>query len=360
MILTYKYRLKDRRAKTTLSRCAIAVNQVWNFCVETHRKIQRIRKQGPFVFWPNHIDLKNLAAGTSKELGIHAQSVQSTCRRFVIGRDKHKKCPRFRASSGPRRALGWIPFQEQSRQIEGNRITYLGKQYRFFGAEQRPIPSSAKGGCFVEDAQGRWWVCFHVEVEENLTTGAGEVGIDLGLKNLATTSSGEQINNPQSYKTLETKLATSQRARNSKRVKSIHSKIKNVRRDHLHKVSCKLANANRLIVVGNVSSSKLAKTRMAKSVLDAGWSILKNMLEYKASRHQAIFKVVDERFTTQTCSTCGSLPESRPQGIAGLGVREWVCSSCGANHDRDVNAAKNILRLGQSALPLAEESRKAA
>ena len=95
---------------------------------------------------------------------------------------------------------------------------------------------------------------------------------------------------------------------------------------------------------------------MAKSVLDAGWSTFRAMLAYKS----AGYVEVDERFTTQTCSSCGALPPERPKGIAGLGMREWCCSDCGATHDRDVNAARNILALGRSAAPPAGESWEAA
>ncbi len=89
---------------------------------------------------------------------------------------------------------------------------------------------------------------------------------------------------------------------------------------------------------------------MAKSVLDAGWSIFRTMLEYKAIRRRGVYVVVNERNTTRTCSSCRSIPESAPKGVKGLGIREWVCSMCHAVHDRDVNAAINILRLGHQAL----------
>ena len=360
MILTYKYRLKDNHAKTTLRRMAWAVNQVWNFAVETQRKVQTMYKQGLSKKWPSHFDLQKLTAGTSKDLGIHAQSIQCVCEQFAKSRDQHKKCPRFRASGGPKRSLGWVPFQEQSRQVEGNSITYLGKSYRFFGAKRRPLPSITKGGAFVEDARGKWWVCFHVEVD-SLPLGKGEVGIDLGLKTLATCSDGEKISNPTSYRKLEAKLATAQRAGKRVRAKAIHAEIANQRRDYLHKESTKLANANRLIIVGNVNAAGLAKTRMAKSVLDAGWSMFRSMLRYKASRHGATFLEVNESFTTQTCSRCGDCAsDGRPKGIAGLGIREWRCSSCGASHDRDVNAARNILALGRSVAAPVEGSRRSA
>ena len=129
-----------------------------------------------------------------------------------------------------------------------------------------------------------------------------------------------------------------------------HAKIANRRKDFLHKVSAEIAKSYGTIVVGNVSSEKLAQTRMAKSVNDAGWSMLRNMLSYKAIRHGGSYIAADERMSTQTCSVCGSLPSSRPRGIAGLGIREWRCCDCGTVHDRDVNAARNILRVGLGTL----------
>ena len=358
MILTYRYRLKDNSAKKTLRRHAFACNQVWNYCNAYQRDIEaRYRAGAPKRKWPSHFDLQKLTKGTSKEFGVHAQTVGSVCEQFAKSRDKAKHSLRFRASGGARRALGWIPFQSQSRQIADNTITYLGKQFRWFGNARRPLPDSAKGGAFVEDARGKWWVCFHVEVADDLPTGNGEIGIDLGLKTLAATSDGEIIENLRHTATWAQRLARAQRARNKRRIKAIHAKIANARKDHLHKVSCRLARENALIIVGNVSPSRLAKTRMAKSVLDAGWASFKTMLSYKASRHSALFVEVDERFTTQMCSCCGSIPGSSPKGMGALGMREWVCSECGESHDRDVNSARNILKLGRSAAPRVDESR---
>lgn len=358
MILTYKYRLKGKRAVRDLRRLARAVNFVWNFCTETQRVTQRRYRFGESTHWFSRYDLQHLAAGTSKDLGLHAQSVQGICEQFVKSRDQHRKCPRFRASQGPKRSLGWVPFSYQSRQITSGSVTYLGQTYRFFGAKRRPLPSTAKGGAFVEDASGRWWVTFHVDLTDERATGTGEVGIDLGLKTLAALSTGDKIENLHVYRQLEVKLSSAQRAGKKTRVRAIHAKIANVRSDHLHKASAKLARENKLIVVGNVNASALAKTQMAKSVSDAGWSAFRNMLHYKASRHGATYLEVDESFTTQTCSRCGARPDGRPKGITGLGIRSWVCSECGASHDRDVNAARNILAIGLSAQPRVDESRK--
>ena len=99
-----------------------------------------------------------------------------------------------------------------------------------------------------------------------------------------------------------------------------------------------------------MSPKPLAKTRLAKSVLDAGWTDLKRMLAYRAIMHGGSMLEVSEAYTTQVCSNCGALPASRPKGIAHLRIREWTCSHCGSVHDRDVNAARNILRIGLDTL----------
>ena len=152
---------------------------------------------------------------------------------------------------------------------------------------------------------------------------------------------------PSFYRKSEEKLAKSQCARKTKRVCAIHAKVANRRKDFLHKASNKLARKYGLVVVGDVSPSKLAQTDMAKSVLDAGWSRFKDMLSWKLRlRSGGMLLEVSERFTTQICSECGCVPPSRPKGIADLGIREWTCSGCGTRHDRDVNAARNILRVG--------------
>ncbi len=186
-----------------------------------------------------------------------------------------------------------------------------------------------------------------VEVEAEQGTGKASVGIDLGCKETATDSNGYKLKGRE-YRELEEDLGLAQRAKNKKRAKAIHAKIKNRRVDALHKYSRKLVNENAAIFVGNVSSQKLVKTKMAKSVLDAGWSTLKTLLEYKSAHAGIVFAEINESYTTQTCSCCGSRQNS-PKGRAGLGIREWTCE-CGVTHDRDINAAKNILALGHERL----------
>jgi putative transposase len=145
-------------------------------------------------------------------------------------------------------------------------------------------------------------------------------------------------------------LGIAQRAGKKNRTRAIHAKIKNQRQNDLHQFSSKLVKANAAIFVGDVASAKLVKTKMAKSTLDAGWAMLKTMLEYKSHQAGIVFEVVNESYSTQTCSCCGVIPASSPKGRAGLRIREWVCSECGVEHDRDTNAAKNILAAGHRRL----------
>jgi len=132
------------------------------------------------------------------------------------------------------------------------------------------------------------------------------------------------------------------------RARAIHAKIANRRKDFLHKLSTRLTRANGAIFVGDVNASALAKTRQAKSVLDAGWSAFRTMLRYKCADAGVWFDEVDEAFSTQTCSVCHS--RTGPKGREGLGIRGWQCRICGAIHDRDVNAAQNILAAGHRRL----------
>ena len=353
VIITYKFRIKDSSARKHLGRLALAANQVWNFCAATQREAQRRRQMGTQARWPTHFDLVKLTTGCAADLGLHSDTVAAVCGRFTVSRDSNKGIPRFRSSFGPRRNLGWVPMIPRAFRLRDGAIRHRGRTYRFW--KSRPIPDDIRTGSFIEDARGRWYVTFECEVPEDRPTGNGKVGIDLGLKSLATMSGGEIVAPPQTYRRYEAKLAVAQRAGNKARVRAIHAKIEATRRDFLHKLSTRIVRENGFIAVGDVNSSKLAKTRMAKSVRDAGWHSFKNMLAYKARRHQACFIEVDERWTTQTCSSCGALPESRPKGIAGLGMRHWDCSDCGASHDRDANAAQNILRVGLERQPLAGE-----
>jgi IS605 OrfB family transposase len=220
-----------------------------------------------------------------------------------------------------------------------------------------------RAGNFSEDARGRWYlnVCVPAaqraggernkpSVESILDRSIPSIGIDLGLREFAAFSDAglPPVEAKRFYRDLEPKLRQAQRARKRHRTRAIHAKIKNRRNDFLHNLSTRLVKANGAIVVGNVNASALAKTHQAKSVLDAGWSAFRTMLRYKCDDAGVWFDEVDEAFSTQTCSVCNS--RTGPKGREGLGMRGWKCILCGAVHDRDVNAAHNILAAGHRRL----------
>lgn len=337
MQLTYKFRLRDKHG-AELNRQARAVNYVWNYCNETQQKAVQSRRK-----WLSAIDLMRLTAGSGKLLNIHAHTIQKVCQKYDRSRlVKNKPWLRWRC----RKSLGWVPFNTGHVSFDGETFKFRGVRYETMHLRDLPVGVKIAAGSFNADSKGRWYLNVCVDVATDDHAPLNRVGVDLGLKDLVTLSDGRKIEMPRFYRKSEAALAIAQRARKTKRTRAIHAKIANRRKDFIHKLSHQLSKEFGLIVIGDVSASNLAQTRMAKSVLDAGWSDLKRCLSYKSIRNGGSTLEVSERLTTQMCSACGSLPEGRPRGIAHLGIRQWQCGDCGTTHDRDVNAALNIARAG--------------
>ena len=332
----YRYRVKGSSSLRKLAKMANAVHFVWNFCNDTQKTAVRWDRR-----WLTGFDLNTLTDGCSKDLGLGAQTVQAIGQQYALSRKTHKKrYLRFRG----KRALGRIPFKALAIKKVNEGFKFAGHIYRVWLS--REVPGRIKCGSFSQDALGHWHINLCVDVPVSQDCGLGSVGIDLGLKTTATMSDGQKYDGLRAYRAIEPKLAVAQRARKRRRVQRLHAKGKNRRLDGLHKLSTQLVDDNKLVAVGNVSSKALAKTKMAKSVYDAGWGLLRGMLRYKTLARGATYLEVDEYLSSQRCSNCGTLPDSRPRGIAAPGIREWTCSDCGTGHDRDINAARNILALG--------------
>ena len=333
-LTTLRFRLKDSSARSRLKNMGWAVHSVWNYCNETNAYQWSFRRKLLSAF-----DLHKLTAGAGKELGLHSQTVQAVVDEYCKCGKQFKR-PKLNWRSR-KRSLGWIPFKAVGVKVSADTVTYGGQTFRFWNS--RPLPGKVRFGSFCEDAQGRWYVNFVCEdlTPERQPTGK-EVGIDLGLKTLATLSDGVELSRENLTRTFEAKLAKAQRARKKKQITSVHARIKNKRKDWNHKQTTLLTNEYDVLVVGNVSSSKLKKTKMAKSVSDAGWADFKTMLSYKSLRLGITYLEVNESFSTVTCSVCSE--RTGPSGLSALGVRTWGCSTCGTEHNRDQNAATNILR----------------
>lgn len=343
---TLKLRIKNSHTKV-LDQLASEVNFVWNYVNDLCFKHLQ-RKQQFFSAY----DIAKYTKGASKECSLHSQTIQAVTEELVTRRKQFKKSKlRWRVSNkkSARRSLGWIPFKKVAIKYADGYVQYGKHQFKLwdsYGLSKYSIQT----GSFVEDSRGRWYVCLVVDSpKQNKPTATKAVGIDLGLKDIATCSDGTVISNPKFYRKYEQKLGIAQRARNKKRVRALHAKIANCRKDHLHKASTQLVKDNALIVVGDLSANKLVKTKMAKSVLDTGFLALKTMLKYKCENAGVMFEEVNERFTTQTCSSCGAITASSPKGRADLRIRIWECE-CGSVNQRDLNSAKNILALGHKRL----------
>ena len=340
MIRTYQFRIKDASKKKRLGSLAGKVNYVWNYLNETSQKAWARDRT-----WISEFDLNYLTAGVSKDLGLASDTIQSIASEYTARRNKRKR-PGLRWRSR-KRNLGWIPIKYRAIKLNGDSVVFQKQKYRFW--KTREILGKPKTGSFSQNSRGQWFFNIACEVESEAFRGKGSVGVDLGLKTLATLSDGTTIENPKTLLKWADRLAVAQRAHKKKKVTAIQNKIKNIRKDFLHKESTKLVKKYKRIFVGNVSSSRLVKTRMAKSVLDAGWGMFKSMLEYKAISLGVDYKVVDEKYSTVTCSNC--FERNGPSGLSALGIRTWDCK-CGAKHLRDVNAAKNILRFADGRVSL--------
>ncbi len=345
--LTRTLRLKVKgEAYAWLNQAAIEVNQIWNYCNEISYKATQTSVERPNPMWLSGYDLCNLTSGMTKFLdNIGSDSIQMICTTYATKRYIAKKLKlKWRTSKGSRRSLGWVPFKAANIKRQGKYVRFCGKTFRLFDTDKLQNVTW-KGGCFAQDSLGDWYLCLSIEVKQEINIAPKEaVGIDLGLKTIATTSDGYKLDAGRFYRNLEPKLAQAQRRGHKKQAKFIHRKIKHQRMDALHKASRHLVNEYQNIYIGDVSSSKLVKTQMAKSVLDSGWGMFKTFLRYKGQQTGRNVEVINESYTSRTCSNCGSL--SGPRGVNGLRVRDWKCVDCGAVHDRDVNSALNILHLG--------------
>ena len=224
----------------------------------------------------------------------------------------------------------------------------------------RDLPSAPSSVTVVMDRAGRYFASFVVETDPAADVArfprpAAEVGIDLGLAVFAVLSDGTMIRSPRFLRRAERKLRRVHQAHSRKqegsrnkyksraRLTRAHARVAAQRADFHHKVSTAIIRDSQAVYVEDLCVKGLARTRLAKSVHDAGWSAFIWMLEYKAARYGRVFAKVG-RFepTSQVCSACGLKDGPKP-----LSVRQWICAACGTVHDRDLNAAKNVLALGR-------------
>ncbi|WP_013320409.1 RNA-guided endonuclease InsQ/TnpB family protein [Gloeothece verrucosa] len=220
----------------------------------------------------------------------------------------------------------------------------------------RPLPSPPSSVTLIKDSADRYFLSFVVEIHpEKLPDNEQSIGIDLGIIDFATFSNGEKVKAPKPLKKRLKRLKKLQRKfsrkkKGSKRrevarkkVAKLHAKIADTRKDFLHKLSTRVVRENQTIALEDLNTSGLMKNRkLARAISDLGWCTFRDMLTAKSEKYGRDLRIIDRwEPTSQKCSCCG-----KKGGKKELYVREWLCLFCGTWHDRDVNAAKNILVAG--------------
>lgn len=267
---------------------------------------------------------------------------------------KRARYPQFKRKDGPQSA----EYTTSAFKWEGQSLKLAKMDAPLAIRWSRTIPKAAKVTTVTvsRDAAGRYFVSLLCDDAVAAKPAAqGKVGIDLGLTHFAILSSGEKAVAPNTFRRNETKLAKLQRrlAKKTKgsnrrkkaklKVARLHAKIADSRRDFLHKLSTRLVNENQVIAVESLSVSNMQKNRcLSKSISDAGWSEFLRQLKYKANWYGRELVGIDKWFpSSKRCSDCGYTMPKMP-----LNVRQWTCPECGSVHDRDVNAARNVLAAG--------------
>ncbi|NLU83842.1 RNA-guided endonuclease TnpB family protein [Rhodococcus sp. HNM0569] len=317
---------------------------------EVQKQVVTEAKKAPERVW--------LAEVASVVLVQACQDARRAYRNWVdsmSGKRKGRKvgAPRFRSRTDNRQALR---LTRNGFSIRRNRKLYVAKVGELKVAWSRDLPSVPSSVTIIKDSAGRYFASFVVEVDQApLPEVDSEVGIDLGLTTFAVLSDGKVIDSPRFLRRAERTLRKAQqtlsrkekgsrnRAQARLKVARAHARVADSRRTFAHQQSPAIIRDSQAVFVEDLAVSGLARTRLAKSVHDAGWGMFTRMLEEKAARYGRHFSKVDRWFpSSQLCSACGVVDGPKP-----LDVREWTCP-CGAVHDRDLNAAINILAAGRA------------
>lgn len=270
----------------------------------------------------------------------------------LAGRRPRTGPPRFKSRKDTRQAVRFTANARWS--ITSGKKLRLPKIGDVKVTWSRELPTQPSSVTVVRDSAGRYFASFVVETDggEELPSSGSAVGIDLGLGHFAVLSDGTKIASPRFLRRAEKRLKKAQRnlSRKAKgssnrdkarlKVARAHARVADARREFHHRLSTTLIRENQAVAVEDLAVKGLARTRLAKSVYDAGWSAFVRMLKYKAARYgRTLVKIGRFEPTSQVCSVCGV-----NDGPKQLGVRRWTCGACGVDHDRDVNAAVNIAK----------------
>ncbi|QKV67934.1 MULTISPECIES: RNA-guided endonuclease InsQ/TnpB family protein [Streptomyces] len=368
MQLRYNYRAyPDPAQRCALARAFGCARVVWNDCLRDRKEAHAAGL--PYVKSAELSRLRITQAKRTEERAWLAEvsavvlqqslrDLDTAYRNFfdsLKGKRQGRRAgpPRYKSKKDTRQS---IRLNTNAFALRDDGTVYVAKVGNLKVTWSRRLPAAPTSLTVTKDSSGRYFLSFVVDTEPDaLPELETDAGLDLGLSAFAVLSDGSRIDSPRFLRRAEKKLKRLQRelsrkAKGSKnrakariRVARQHAKVADRRRDWHHKTSTQIIRDNQAVYVEDLAVSAFGRTRLAKSVYDAGWSAFVGMLEYKAVKHGRTFAKVGRAFpSSQICSACGFRDGPKP-----LHVREWTCSKCGTVHDRDHNAARNVLVEGR-------------
>jgi putative transposase len=358
----FRYRFYPSDAQAAeLSRTFGCVRKVYNLALavrtEAWARKERVnyhQTSAMLTAWKKTEELAFLNDVSSVPLQQTLRHLQSAFAHFFAKRAKY---PRFKSRKKSRQSA---EYTTSGFRFQGGRLTLAKMTGPLDIVWSRPLPDGAQPSTVTvsKDAAGRWFVSLLCEdpAVQPLAATDTAIGIDVGLDDLLTLSTGEKVTNPRHERRDRARLAKAQRelsrkatgeganrAKARRKVAKVHARIADRRRDLLHKLTTRLVRDNQTLVIEDLTVRTMVKNRtLARAISDASWREFRCLLEYKAAWYGRQVIAVDRFFpSTRLCSACGTVREKVP-----LSVRMWTCENCGTTHDRDVNAAKNLLAAG--------------
>jgi putative transposase len=350
----YRYRFHPTPEQAeSLTRLFGCVRLVWNKALDLRQTRHTVESKSTsytdtsaaLTAWKTQEDLSFLLQQTLR----HQQNA------FTRFFNRTSGYPRFKSRKSSRRSA---EFSRSAFRFTDGNLTLAKMSEPLDVVWSRPLPDGVTPTTVTvsQDPAGRWFVSLLCESQVgSLPATDTAVGVDAGITSLVTLSTGEKVTNPKAERADRKRLRKAQqnlsrkkpgsanRGKAKRRVARVHARITDRRRDTLHKLSTRLIRENQTVVIEDLNvAGMLGNHSLARAISDASWATLRSMLEYKADWYGRDLVTVDRFYpSSQLCSRCGHRVGKLP-----LAVRSWDCPCCGGHHDRDVNAARNILAAG--------------